>query len=768
MIGQANLCFAQGRIAEALEMMEEVLRQKPKNPEPYQCLASLFEDMGDRERQLQCGLLAAYLDYLTPAHQWVSLAQVARELGKDEQALACYSKAIRAEPSNWSNYAERINLLDQMGEDTRRAMTTKVLAVKGMKDTDDFQWYDKFARDTAQQILTLNNSSDYSDAIVCWRCLLEKGRALGMLAVDVLEQLVEAYIFHNQMTEAAKAIFQFSGLKAYDCEGAPIVPETGGWSEEPMVFPPLTLSRYETTPDFPEKLKIKLAVCWILLSRMDLAQPMVKELLGGERELSVDLLEIGHALAEKGMDYQAESFLLNLLEHGGLSKQPSVWLAYAEVLSKQRKIDEACEAYGKVIEIAPGDVDARVSLAALQQGMGRADQALETLSQTPATPERFDVGEVEFKDERLLHKECMIVYSQKKWERFLKLAYRILAPYFYDLYAVKEKHISARNLYRDKVGQRRLSLHVRRVSLEVSRDTLMERLVKKVGRALGQASMQKKKAVKQLLALDLYELSFKVCEVLFDQQRYEELTQVAGYCANMPSLVLADMAKTFSQLMLLGALKSGNAKAGFTILHNCFGEMDRPRLWNLYGLVFIMSQDVNFHRIILRAAAKNPECTALTILSGNNSLVSGTYQHALSEYLMVLDEYPSDPLVNLLTGLTCVHLACKKDIARRHDICLQGFAFLNQYEKLRGECQETYYNLGRAMQQTNLLFAAMHYYRKVLECDPIVAWAEDTGSEGSPKTYDLRPMAAHNMAVMYQNSGNWLAARDMYERYCKV
>ena len=43
----------------------------------------------------------------------------------------------------------------------------------------------------------------------------------------------------------------------------------------------------------------------------------------------------------------------------------------------------------------------------------------------------------------------------------------------------------------------------------------------------------------------------------------------------------------------------------------------------------------------------------------------------------------------------------------------QACSFLNTYKELRGECQEVYYNLGRAMHQLGLLPAAIFYYKKV-------------------------------------------------------
>jgi len=41
-------------------------------------------------------------------------------------------------------------------------------------------------------------------------------------------------------------------------------------------------------------------------------------------------------------------------------------------------------------------------------------------------------------------------------------------------------------------------------------------------------------------------------------------------------------------------------------------------------------------------------------------------------------------------------------------------AFLNLYIKLRGECQESFYNAGRAFHQLGLLNDAVHFYKKAL------------------------------------------------------
>ena len=54
----------------------------------------------------------------------------------------------------------------------------------------------------------------------------------------------------------------------------------------------------------------------------------------------------------------------------------------------------------------------------------------------------------------------------------------------------------------------------------------------------------------------------------------------------------------------------------------------------------------------------------------------------------------------------------------------QACSFLNTYLHLRGRCQESYYNLGRAMHQLGLLPAALHYYKKALDLEPAVGSGE--------------------------------------------
>lgn len=57
-------------------------------------------------------------------------------------------------------------------------------------------------------------------------------------------------------------------------------------------------------------------------------------------------------------------------------------MCYADVLSALGRLEAACKAYHNVVKLAPQHVNARLSLAALQQQLGLSEEALLTLDIT--------------------------------------------------------------------------------------------------------------------------------------------------------------------------------------------------------------------------------------------------------------------------------------------------------------------------------------------------------------------------------------------------
>lgn len=144
----------------------------------------------------------------------------------------------------------------------------------------------------------------------------------------------------------------------------------------------------------------------------------------------------------------------------------------------------------------------------------------------------------------------------------------------------------------------------------------------------------------------------------------------------------------------------------------------------------------------------------------------------------------------------------------------QGMTFLNQYLELRGECQETYYNLGRAMHQmsaccldfslnfsmipheylcdqinltvfSDLLHNAEFYYKKALTFPPAVRddpevcyvclfevavpFTEINSTVfPSQEIFDLSKEIAYNLMLIYLNSGSRDLASLIMQQYLVI
>ena len=59
--------------------------------------------------------------------------------------------------------------------------------------------------------------------------------------------------------------------------------------------------------------------------------------------------------------------------------QAAVWLRYGDCLKALGNVKSAVKAYNRVVDLAPSHIGARLCLSALQQQLGKHDEALEAL-----------------------------------------------------------------------------------------------------------------------------------------------------------------------------------------------------------------------------------------------------------------------------------------------------------------------------------------------------------------------------------------------------
>ena len=73
LIGDGNQAYIDGDVAEAIRVMQEVIRIEPRAPQPWKVLAQCYDDMGESKKGLQLRIMAAHLNQ--DPEEWERLAE---------------------------------------------------------------------------------------------------------------------------------------------------------------------------------------------------------------------------------------------------------------------------------------------------------------------------------------------------------------------------------------------------------------------------------------------------------------------------------------------------------------------------------------------------------------------------------------------------------------------------------------------------------------------------------------------------------------------
>ncbi|VDK80412.1 unnamed protein product [Litomosoides sigmodontis] len=783
LIGQANVIYAKGQTKEALTMLLEVIRQEPRNPEPYRQVADIYNDLNRPQKSLQYGLLAAHLNgNRTSAIEWADLGDYALKLDKSEEAAACYGRAIRADSSNHFYYEKRIDALEKAGLNVL-AMRTRFMAAQSVDRSQvDFEWFRNMITTAADHYIKMN---DEEKAVAALETFVLRSREYNRDASEQHKTVVRLLMNSHRFEDAAKSVFALCpGITALDDVGrfaVEIKYNKASYTVKP--FPPEKVHRFVVGESLPTVFLARLVICFIRLGRKDLAPTLVDKLferviIPQDQQVYLDIARAYHAV---DCVAHAQKYMEHLLARPHFLDVAEAWYLYGLFLSIRKKYEEACKAYQHALELQPSHVDARINYSTIQQRLGMVDEAFETLREYVLDAGSSLPASIYYiYDERLLIRQADFLFERKRMDEFARCVRMLLAPHFYEIYVNNMAWLKKRL----PASERGTVCHGIRVqAFNAVRGSAFEKYVKRVG----QLAAAEERAPSEITGTQLHDYCFKLLEVLLRQKRCLDALHVCCFAYLQPliSKNIKTM-ETFQNLLLYCSIRAHVWPLAFEYLrwfhtlsvnnHPLLLPSDRDllftRIFNAMNFVFCHSQNVSYHRYIMRALARAPGNLALQMISGNNSLITGAYRHALGEYLRVWKQVPDNPLVCMLIGLTFVHMSCKKDIFSRHMVALRGLAFMNRYQQLRGDNQETHYNIGRMFHQMNILPLAVYFYGKCLKIDiPKLVITDEVTSEKcvvDAEEYNLRPMAAHNLALIYLASGNHYVARNLLERYCCV
>ncbi|XP_023697257.1 general transcription factor 3C polypeptide 3 [Paramormyrops kingsleyae] len=739
LMGEANIRYARGEKEDAITMCMEIIRQAPLAYEPFSTLAMIYEDQGDMEKALQFGLIAAHLnpsDY----EEWVKLADMSLEQDNIKQAIICYSKAIKYNPSNVRYLWERSSLYEQVG-DHKQAMDgyRRILNLLPPTDGENFM---QLSRDMAKSYYETNDLQ--SSMGVMEEAL---NRYPHLATNECVNMAAELYITNRQHEKALQVMQQFCGIvlerdskeekgKGQQSDGKQADKEEG---EILGVLIP---------EDVPIDIRVKLMICLIQQHVFEPLHPMLTALMEQSPEELGDLyLDVADAFQDEG-EYSSALPLLSALVCSERYNLPAVWLRHAECLKALGHMEVAVNSYIKVVEMAPLHLEARLSLSTLQQQLGNPDGALQAL-QPMYDPETLAQDSAAAQQElKLLLHRSILLRSQSRMDDYLDTVLTMLAM----LLKVAMNRAQVCLISRCNSGERHLYL------VKVSREKISDIEDQEAAYldVIGKTSV--------LSRDDWWQLLLRCVCVMCEQNRFGEAELLVDSSLEYYSFYDDRVKrKELEYFGLSAAILDHNFRKAYNYIRlMLMDNVERPQLWNIFNQVTMHSQDVRHHRFCLRLMLKNPENHALCVLNGHNAFVSGSFKHALGQYVQTFRAQPTEPLYSLCVGLTFFHMASQKFVVKRHPLLLQGFSFLWRYAELRGHCQESFYNLGRALQQLGLSHLAILYYQKALSCTP----PSLEGIDG--EQVDLAREIAYNLSLIYQASGNKGMVQHLLHTYCSV
>uniref|UniRef100_A0A8K9V0N0 General transcription factor IIIC, polypeptide 3 n=1 Tax=Oncorhynchus mykiss TaxID=8022 RepID=A0A8K9V0N0_ONCMY len=730
LMGEANIRYARGDKEDAVLMCMEIIRQAPLAYEPFSTLAMIYEDQGDMEKSLQFGLIAAHLNP-SDCEEWVKLADMSLERDNIRQAIICYTKAIKYDPSNVRYLWERCSLYEQVGE--HKQSMDGYRRILNLLPPTDGEHFMQLSRDMAKSYY---ESSDLPSAMGVMEEALR--RHTELVTDESINMAAELYIANHQHDKALQVC-----VCVCVCVCEKMESEENPEEQEKMEV------REVVVPDHvPVDIRVKLMVCLIHQHVYRPLDSMLTSLMEQSPEELGDLyLDVAEAFLDQG-EYNSALPLLSALVCSERYNLAVVWLRHAECLKALGHMEVAVKSYNKVVQMAPLHLEARLCLSTLQQQLGRplcALKALEPMYDPDTLAQDASAAQQELK--LLLHRSTLL-RSQGRLDDYLDTMLTMLAMLLKVAMTRAQVCVKA-SMW---AGVRHLRL------VKVSKD-----LVSDIHDQ--EAAYQDISGKTSVLSREDWWLLLVRCVcTLCEMKRFKEAELLVDSSLEFYSFYDVKVKRKELEFFGLSAafLDHNYRKAYDYIRLTLMEKQEWPMLWNVFNQVTLHSQDVRHHRFCLRLMMKNPDNHALCVLSGHNALVSGSFKHALGQYVQAFRSKPDEPLYSLCVGLTFFHMASQKFVVKRHPLILQGFSFLWRYVEQRGPCQESMYNLGRALQQMGLAHLAIHYYHKALSFPPLTL-------EGiADDQVDLRREIAFNLSIIYQASGNTEMVRHLINTYCTV
>ncbi|PRP83047.1 hypothetical protein PROFUN_09902 [Planoprotostelium fungivorum] len=750
MLGEAQDLFIDGEFDKAIDILNEIIRQAPNCYEPYDALALVYEQMKDA-RSLDVFLIAAHV-HGKDAARWKKLASMSKEVGKTRQAIHCYSKAIQLEPDDlfeliWNRTFLYIELSDYKS------------AIEGL-----------------QHLIQMPNCEYY-----------------------VIEQLVD---LHNQVGEprqGAKVMTEYvEKMSEEDPKYFNAVDycvelhmSIGEFDAGAAVVGNLMKKLGENK--IPLDVLVSYAICLAYAGKMEEANPYFDLLFQQDVDKSHDLY---FSVAETFMAlsvYDRAVAVLDILIKEASSEydRPIVRFKMAQCLEMMNDLDGATAELERALDEEGHHLDAALLLCKTYQAMEKPPEvilgmldnhikAVEALSHQPGQ-EGVEV------DPRIWVEKGFIHYNQGQMIPFLESVLPTIDEIF-QMAAVGSRYIrgskrrfatlinqSRRAIANKNIGQSNLQLPTvqqedqsgnlfyfgKRAAQEEAFMMDEEPVVPRVPRPREKNGQTTQVNLIVAMGEDKYfDLIYKTCQTLASLESYELASLIVSESLALLEFVNKDRAFKLRLLDVGIGINSGRYVSGYeSIKHICFKRPNSSVVWNLFiKFVTVAGSFIHHTKFIERLILKNANSVPLLMLEAHQSLLSETWFGALKHYFRAYKLSPKEPIISLCIGVAYLGASMNRKLGDRHDAVVKAFTFFDQYSRLNGENEETWFNMARAFHQLGLVHLAIPLYEKVLAVN------DERGNVGN----NLSKEAAWNLVTIYRTSESYTMAREIMLKYLVI
>ncbi|GAA5902958.1 hypothetical protein JCM6882_009654 [Rhodosporidiobolus microsporus] len=407
LLSQAAEAYSQGRLLEAIEQLSEVVRIDPIIRSSWYTLATIYEELEDREKALQCKIVATHLmGAKRAAADWVELGRDSRDLGLLHQAIYCFTQAVKANKEDVDAMWDRAILLKLSGATTMAIRAFLALLSLLPHDPGVLRELAPLLAQTEQytQATTLLLS-----AFAHYRHLVPLVSPFNVDHLQTygygdLETLADFLLLQRNWAEAVRVVRQgVRWLQGREKEtGWDTMEDDREYDEERKIREGWekgnTWFELEPTYELDVRLRSRLGLARLGMSWVPEAQRHFEYVLAEDVAQFPELFgAIGDAYYERAM-YEAALDVFQLIAENEETNGPAAWFKIAQCHQATGDLEEAKECYENVVAEEPENIEAKLALAKVLEHLNEPARALQlikdviTIREAQAVPEDGSEG----------------------------------------------------------------------------------------------------------------------------------------------------------------------------------------------------------------------------------------------------------------------------------------------------------------------------------------------------------------------------------------